>query len=88
MQSLLKTSVYSEIPWLNQLFVETPIHAPHRSPVERANVDMTPGLCFFFVALAPGGVAFFLTYLWAIPAGLCSHFCLDRAFLSLRLSAV
>ena len=60
MQSILKTSVYSELPWVNELFVA------HRNLfsridllLERANVDMTPGL-FLLCSVGAGGVTFFL----------------------------
>ena len=50
-QSLLKTSVYSEVPWLNQIFSQIQFMRRIDLLLERANVDMTPGL-FCFVALA------------------------------------
>lgn len=72
-QSLLKTSVYSEIPWLNQFFSQ--IQYMHRVDVflERANVDMTPGF-FLLCSMGAGGVTFFLATLLGYGTIVCSVF--------------
>ena len=61
-QSLLKTSIYSEVPWLNDYLSRVPLIRRVDLLLERANVDMTPGL-FALCSLGAGGVTFFLTTL-------------------------
>jgi tight adherence protein B len=61
-QSLLKNSVYSEIPWLNQLFSRVHFVRSIDLLLERANVDMTAGL-FLLCCIGAAGVTFFLTTL-------------------------
>jgi tight adherence protein B len=61
-QSLLKTAVYSEVPWLNEYFSRIQLIRKMDLLLERANVDMTPGL-FMLCSLGAGGVTFFLASL-------------------------
>ena len=61
-QSLLKSSVYSEIPWLNDRLSRIGFIRRIDLLLERANVDMTPGL-FTLCSVGAGGVTFFLTSL-------------------------
>lgn len=58
-QNLLKSSVYSEIPFLNRLLPRFPIVQRIDLLLEQANIDMTPGL-FLLCSLGAGGVTFFL----------------------------
>ena len=74
-QTLLKTSIYSEIPWLNN-FLSTVALVRHMDLLlERANVDMTPGL-FLLISGAAGGTTVFLvtllgqTFVMALVLGL------------------
>jgi tight adherence protein B len=61
-QSLLKTAVYSEVPFLNEYFSRIQFIRKMDLLLERANVDMTPGL-FLLCSLGAGGVTFFLASL-------------------------
>lgn len=74
-QSLLKTSVYSEVPWLNDYLSRVPLIRRIDLLLERANVDMTPGL-FVLCSLGAGGVTFFLTSLLGQATVVCIVFAL------------
>jgi tight adherence protein B len=74
-QSLLKTSVYSEVPWLNQIFSRIQFIRRIDIMLERANVDMTPGL-FLLCCIGAGGVTFFLTFLLGYAKLICGIFAL------------
>jgi len=78
-QNLLKTSVYSEVPWLNDYFSR--IHLMRRLDLllERANVDMTPGL-FLLCSLGACGVTFFLASMAGQPTAACFIFALIALF--------
>ena len=78
-QSLLKTSIYSEIPWLNDFLSR--IGFMHRIDLmlERANVDMTPGL-FLLCSVGAAGLTFFLTFMLGQPTVLCLIFGLIALF--------
>jgi tight adherence protein B len=78
-QSLLKTSVYSEVPWLNQLFSRIQLIRRIDLMLERANVDMTPGL-FLLCCLGAAGVTFFLTFLLGYSTIVSSVFALIALF--------
>lgn len=69
-QSLLKTSIYSEVPWVNDFLSR--IKFMHRIDLmlERANVDMTPAL-YLLCSVGAGGLTFFLTYILGQPIVLC-----------------
>ncbi|HWH80230.1 MAG TPA: hypothetical protein VNT76_22780, partial [Candidatus Binatus sp.] len=58
-QGLLKTSIYSEVPWLNAYLSRVTLIRKFDLLLERANVDMTPGL-FSLCSLGACGVTFFL----------------------------
>jgi tight adherence protein B len=58
-QNLLKSSLYSEIPWVNGLLSRIPVAKNVDLLLERANVDMTLGL-FILCSVVAGGVAIFL----------------------------
>ena len=64
MQSILKTSIYSEIPWVNELLSRWKFIHSIDLRLERANVDMTPGM-FLLCSVGAGGVAFFSRRYWA-----------------------
>ena len=78
-QSLLKTSIYSEIPWLNDFLSR--VRFMHRIDLmlERANVDMTPGL-FLLCSVGAAGLTFFLTFMLGQPTVLCLIFGLIALF--------
>ena len=61
-QSLLKTSLYSEVPWLNALLAKYRLVRQIDLLIERANVDMTPNL-FILYSIAAAGLSIFLTSL-------------------------
>ena len=85
-QSLLKTSVYSEVPWLNDFLSNQKFMARIDLLLERANVDMTPGL-FLLCSIGAAGV----TFLCAISRSSNDRdvgFCSDRVSVPLRLSAI
>jgi tight adherence protein B len=65
-QSLLKTSIYSEIPWLNELLAKQRIMQRIDLLLERANIDMTPGL-FLLCSVGAGGVTYVLCSLLGQP---------------------
>jgi tight adherence protein B len=79
-QNLLKSSLYSDVPWVNALLSRMQIAKPLDLLLERANVDMTLGL-FILCSVVAGGVAIFLflivgqpVYL-ALVAGLIALVC-------------
>ena len=78
-QSFLKTSIYSEIPWVNDFLSR--ITFMHRIDLmlERANVDMTPGL-FLLCSVGAAGLTFFLTFMLGQPTVLCLIFGLIALF--------
>lgn len=78
-QGLLKTSIYSEIPWLNQLFSRFPFMHRIEIILERANVDMTPGM-FVLCSVGAGGVIFFLATLLGYPGLISLIFAAIAAF--------
>ena len=74
-QSLLKNSVYSELPWLNDYLSRVKLIRRIDLLLERANVDMTPGL-FMLCSFGAGGVTFFLTSLLGQATIACIIFAL------------
>src|SRR5205809_706107 len=66
-QSLLKTSVYSQVPWVNDFLSRIKLVHSIDLMLERANVDMTPGL-FLLCSVGAAGVTFFLASMLAQPA--------------------
>lgn len=69
-QSILKTSVYSEVPWLNNLLSQSKFVHRIDLMLERANIDMTPGM-FVLCSLGAAGVTFFLASIIGQPTLLC-----------------
>jgi len=74
-QSLLKTSIYSEIPWLNNFLSKQPLMRRIDLLLERANIDMTPGL-FLLCSVGAGGVTFVLCSLLGQPIAVVMIFSL------------
>lgn len=74
-QSLLKTSIYSEIPWLNEFLAKQRFMQRIDLLLERANIDMTPGL-FLLCSLGAAGVTYMLCNLIGQPAGVALIFSL------------
>ena len=58
-QNLLKSSLYSDVPWINALLSRMQIAKHLDLLLERANVDMTLGL-FILCSVVASGVAIFL----------------------------
>ena len=78
-QSLLKTSIYSQVPWINDLLSRVKLMHQVDLMLERANVDMTPGL-FLLCSVGAGGVTFFLASLLGQPALIALIFALLALF--------
>jgi tight adherence protein B len=78
-QNLLKTSVYSEVPWLNEYFSRIGFMRRLDLLLERANVDMTPGL-FLLCSLGACGITFFLASMAGQPTVACFVFALIALF--------
>src|SRR5215510_10046812 len=68
-QKLLKSSLYSEVPWVNALLSRVQIAKHLDLLLERANVDMTLGL-FILCSAVAGGVAIFLFLIVGQPVSL------------------
>jgi tight adherence protein B len=79
-QSILKTSIYSEVPWVNDLLSRVKVVHSIDLRLERANVDMTPGM-FLLCSVGAGAVAFLLasilgqSTLLSLIFGLIAMFC-------------
>lgn len=79
MQTILKTSIYSQIPWVNEILSRWQFIHGLDLRLERANVDMTPGM-FLLCSLGAGGVAFLLTAILGQPTSVCLIFGLIALF--------
>lgn len=66
MQSILKTAVYSELPWLNNIMSRSRLIRRIDLLLERGNLDMTPGM-FLLCSLGAAGVTFFLASIIGQP---------------------
>ncbi len=75
MASILKTSIYSELPWLNNLLSQSKLIHRIDLMLERANIDMTPGM-FMLCSLGASGVTFFLASIIGQPTIMCFVFAL------------
>jgi tight adherence protein B len=78
-QNLLKTSIYSEIPWLNTFLSKMRLVQHIDLVLERANADMTPGM-FLLCSVAAAGVMFFLATIVGQPWLLALMFALIALF--------
>ena len=78
-QNLLKTSIYSEIPWVNTFLSKMRLVQHIDLVLERANADMTPGL-FLLCSVAAAGVMFFLATIVGQPWLLALVFALIALF--------
>lgn len=65
-QNLLKSSLYSEVPWVNALLSRIPVAKNVDLLLERANVDMTLGL-FILCSGVASGVGIFLLLIVGQP---------------------
>jgi tight adherence protein B len=65
-QNLLKSSLYSEVPWVNALLSTVPVAKHLDLLLERANVDMTLGL-FILCSGVASGVGIFLLLIVGQP---------------------
>jgi tight adherence protein B len=65
-QNLLKSSLYSEVPWVNALLSRVPVAKHLDLLLERANVDMTLGL-FILCSGVASGVGIFLLLIVGQP---------------------
>jgi tight adherence protein B len=79
-QTLLKSSLYSEVPWVNALLSRVPVAKHLDLLLERANVDMTLGLFILCSGVASGvGIFLFLIvgqpFPLALVAGLVALVC-------------
>lgn len=79
MQSILKTSIYSQIPWVNEILSRWQFIHSLDLRLERANVDMTPGM-FLLCSVGAGGVAFLLSAILGQPTSVCLIFALIALF--------
>jgi tight adherence protein B len=79
-QNLLKSSVYSDVPWLNQILAKMQFARRLDLLLERANFDMSLPL-FLLCSMVAGCVAFFLmlvvgqTFLTALVLGIIALLC-------------
>jgi len=79
-QNLLKSSVYSDVPWLNQMLAKMQFARRLDLLLERANFDMSLPL-FLLCSMIAGCVAFFLmlvvgqTFLTALVLGIIALLC-------------
>jgi tight adherence protein B len=78
-QSILKTSVYSEVPWLNRFLSQLKFIRSIDLMLERANLDMTPGT-FLLCSLGAGGITFFLASIIGQPTLVSLIFALIALF--------
>ena len=76
-QSILKTSIYSQVPWLNNFLSRFKIIRRIDLMLERGNLDMTPGM-FLLCSLGAGGIMF-----WTLE-----HDALDELSLVRAIDAV
>jgi len=58
-QNILKTAVYSQVPWLNAMLSRSKLVGRIDLLLERGNLDMTPGM-FLLCSIGAAGVTFFL----------------------------
>jgi tight adherence protein B len=79
-QGLLKSSVYSDVPWLNEILSRIQFAKRMDLLLERANLDMSLPL-FLLCSVVAGVVAFFLmivigqTFFTAVLIGIITLFC-------------
>src|ERR1051325_6705028 len=79
-QGLLKSSVYSDVPWLNEILSRIQFAKRMDLLLERANLDMSLPL-FLLCSVVAGVVAFFLmivigqTFFTAVLIGITTLFC-------------
>jgi tight adherence protein B len=74
-QNILKTAVYSQNPWLNNLLAQSKLVKRIDLLLERGNLDMTPGM-FLLCSIGASAVTFFLAYIIGQPIATCIIFAL------------
>src|SRR6476620_9930817 len=75
MATILKTSTYSEIPWIHDLLSRIKLVHSIDLRLERANVDMTPRM-FLLCSVGAAAVTFLLASILGQPTALCLIFSL------------
>ena len=78
-QSILKTSTYSEVPWMNELLSRIKLVKSIDLRLERANVDMTPGM-FLLCSVGAAAVTFFFASIIGQATSVCIIFALIALF--------
>lgn len=78
-QSILKTSVYSEVPWINEILSRVKIVHKIDLLLERGNLDMTPGM-FLLCSAGAAGVTFLLASIIGQPISVAVVFALVALF--------
>jgi len=86
-QNLLKSSLYSDVPWVNALLSRMQIAKPLDLLLERANVDMTLGL-FILCSVVAGRCCHFSFFDRGSASLLGARCGIDRARMPLLLSQV
>jgi len=74
-KNILKTSVYSEVPWVNNLLSRYKFIQRIDLLLERGNLDMTPGM-FLLCSIGAAGVTFFLASIIGQPISMSTIFAL------------
>jgi tight adherence protein B len=74
-QNILKTSIYSEVPWVNNILARLKFIRHIDLLLERGNLDMTPGM-FLLCSLAAAAVTFFLASIIGQPTSVSLLFAL------------
>ena len=78
-QSILKTSTYSEVPWMNELLSRIKLVKSLDLRLERANVDVTPGM-FLLCSVGAAAVTFFFASIIGQATSVCIIFALTALF--------
>ena len=74
-QNILKTAVYSEVPWVNNILSQSKVVRRIDLMLERGNLDMTPGM-FLLCSVGAAGVTFFLASIIGQPISMSLIFAL------------
>ena len=78
-QSILKTSVYSEVPWVNEILARAKFVHTIDLMLERGNLDMTPGM-FLLCSLGASAVTFLLASIIGQPSSVSIVFAIVALF--------
>lgn len=74
-QNILKTAVYSEVPWIHNILSRIKFVQKIDLLLERGNLDMTPGV-FLLCSIGAAGVTFFLASIIGQPTSISFIFAL------------